>query len=128
MPHTRAAPPASSPATLAGQITDEGTRTIILLWGEADFSTTLALSDILARGVSAGTGDVVIDLGGLEFVDTGAIRVLAAAQQRLQRLGRRLTLRSPSPVVTRVLGVFGLAGLVEIIQTDDTSSPAGPSR
>jgi anti-sigma B factor antagonist len=128
MPRSRAAPPASSLDTLTGQIAEEGTRTIVVLRGEADFSAGLVLSDILARGVSAGEGDVVIDLEGLEFIDTGGIRVLMAAQQRLQRLGRQLTLRSPSPVVTRVLGVFGLAGLVEILPTDETTSPTGRRR
>jgi anti-sigma B factor antagonist len=128
MPRPRAAPPASSLDTLTGRIAEEGTRTVVVLRGEADFSAGLVLSDILARGVSAGEGDVVIDLGGLRFIDSGAIRVLVAAQQRLQRLGRTLTLRSPTAVVTRVLGVFGLAGLVEILQTDETTRPAGRRR
>jgi len=117
MPRIGAAPPATSRAgaddTLIGQIVHEGTQIIVVLRGEADFSATLALSDILARGVSAGSGDVVIDLGGLDFIDTGAMRVLVAAKQRLQRLGRKLTLRSPSSVATRVLDVFGLATMVE---------------
>jgi anti-anti-sigma factor len=120
MPRIGAAPPATSVAgaadTLIGQLAQEGTRTIVVLLGEADFSTTQALSDILARGISGGAGDVVIDLGRLEFIDTGAMRVLVAAQQRLQRRGRKLTLRSPSPVATRVLEVFGLATMVETLQ------------
>ena len=120
MPRTGAALPASSLVgvhdTLVGQIAQEGTRTIVVLRGEADFSTTQALSDILARGISAGAGDVVIDLGSLEFIDTGAMRVLVAAQQRLQRRGRKLTLRSPSSVAIRVLEVFGLATMVENLQ------------
>ena len=116
MPRTGAAPPASSPAraqdTLIGQIDQEGTRTTVVLRGEADFSTTQALSDIVARGVSAGTGDVVIDLGRLEFIDTGAMRVLVAGQQRLRPLGRTVTFRSPSSTAIRVLEMFGLADLI----------------
>jgi anti-anti-sigma factor len=114
MPRRGTAPPLTrTHPTLVGQIADEGTRTIVVLRGEADFSTTVALSDILARGVSAGIGDVVVDLGGLEFIDTGAVRVLTAAQQRLQRLDRNLTIRSPSSVAARVLELFGLSALVE---------------
>jgi anti-sigma B factor antagonist len=124
VPRTGPAPPASSLAgahdVLTGQIDQEGTRTIVVLQGEADFSTALVLSDVLARGVGAGVGDVVVDLSGLEFIDTGATRVLEAAGQRLQRVGRKLTLRSPNSVATRVLETFGLTAMIETHEENAT--------
>jgi len=124
MPRTGAAPPASSLVgahdVLVGQIDREGTRTVVVLRGEADFSTALVLSDILARGVSAGAGEVVVDLSGLEFIDSGAMRVLEAAGQRLQRVGRKLTLRSPSSVATRVLETFGLTAMIGTHEEDES--------
>jgi anti-anti-sigma regulatory factor len=56
---------------------------------------------------------VVIDLAKATLIDTATGRVLATAQQLLDRHGRRLTFRSPPMLVLRVLDMFGLTGLVE---------------
>jgi anti-anti-sigma factor len=104
-------PPRSSrfrPVVLA-----EGPVIVVLLRGEADVSTKLVLCDVLSRVIASGAGDVVIDLAETSFIDAGAGRVLATAQQLLDPGNRRLTFRSPSRLALRVLDVFGLAGLVE---------------
>jgi anti-anti-sigma factor len=98
---------------LIGHVEHEDRRTIVVLQGEADFSSAPVLSDVLARGIDSGAADVVIDMSRLEFIDTGAVRVLAAGQQRLDRLGRKLTFRSPSSVAARVMEMFGLTVFIE---------------
>jgi anti-anti-sigma factor len=91
----------------------EGMRTVVVLGGEADFSIRPDLSDALARLIAMGTGDVVIDLAELEFIDTAIVRALAMGQRLLGRRGRRLTFRSPSRLAARVLDSFGLTDLIE---------------
>jgi len=97
---------------LISQMATEGARTVVVLRGEADFSAVSALSDALAGAISSGT-DVVIDLAELAFIDTAAVRVLAAAEQRLGHRGRTLRFRSPNSVAERMLDMFGLTALIE---------------
>ncbi len=94
------------------------TRTVVVVRGEADFSTTPALSDALSRVSALGAGDVVVDLGELQFIDCAGARVLAAAQGLLVRGGRKLMFRSPSRLVARVLDFFELTDLIETREED----------
>ena len=98
---------------LISQVATDGARTVVVLRGEADFSAVSVLSDAVARAIGSGNGDVVIALAELAFIDTAAVRVLAASQQRLGHRGRTLTFRSPNRVAGRLLEMFGLAALIE---------------
>ena len=89
------------------------TRTVVVLKGEADVSVTPVLSDALSRASALGVGDVVIDLGELEFIDCASCRALAVGRQLLDRQGRKMTFRSPSRLVARVLEVFELSDRIE---------------
>jgi anti-anti-sigma factor len=91
----------------------EGTGTVIVLRGEADFSTTAVLSDLLSRVIASQAGDVVIDLAEVEFIDTATIRALAVGLQSLDGQGRMLTFRSPSRLAARMLHLFELADHIE---------------
>ena len=91
----------------------EGTRTIVVLRGEADCSSRPVLSDLLSRVIASQSGDVVIDMAEAEFIDTATVRVLAVAQQLLGDRGRELTFRSPSRLTAQVLHLFGLTDLIE---------------
>lgn len=57
----------------------EGTRTVVVLRGEADLFDLPLLSDALSRVIAMRTGDVVIDFAELEFVDVPTVRVLAVS-------------------------------------------------
>jgi anti-anti-sigma factor len=91
----------------------EGPRTVVALRGEADISTRPVLSDVLSLVIATRTGDVVIDLAELEFIDSATVRLLATAHQLLDRHDRKLTFRSPSRLAVRVLAVFELTRLIE---------------
>jgi anti-anti-sigma factor len=101
-------------AALRTRVSAEGGFIVVTLAGEADFSTTMVLSDTLAKAIALGAGDVVMDLAELEFMDSATARVLAAAEERLVRRGRKLTFRTPRTVAARVLHLFGLSGLIEV--------------
>jgi anti-anti-sigma factor len=91
-------------------------RTVVGLRGEADASTTAILSDALSRVIASRSGDVVVDLGELEFIDTATVRVLATAHHLLASHGRALLVRSPSRLGRRVLGLFALTDVVEAVE------------
>jgi len=94
-------------------VREDGTGTLVIVRGEADFSSATVLSEALSRVIVRRCGDVVIDLAKLEFIDSASVRVLTACKRILDREGRRLTLRSPSRVAARALDVFALSGLIE---------------
>jgi anti-anti-sigma factor len=92
---------------------EEGPRTVVVLRGEADVSTCRVPADVLSWVIAWRTGDVVVDLGELKFVDSATVHILAEARQLLERVGRAMSFRSPSSLATRVLQVFGLTHLIE---------------
>lgn len=90
----------------------DGSRAIVWLSGEHDISTvavlTAALDQVVARGA-----DVVIDLAEIEFMDASTIDAIVRCRRLLAEEGRRLSLRGPQRVARRVIGVCGLASLIE---------------
>jgi anti-anti-sigma factor len=100
------------PDPAPGRATD-GTRTVVILRGEWDVSTRPLLADVLSRVIAADGGDVVLDLGEAEFIDSAIVRAFVVGRQLLNRHGRSLTFRSPSRLAIRVLEVFGLTDLIE---------------
>ena len=100
-------------AVLTASTSTEGTAVIVTLRGEADLFTLPVVIDALARVIADHDGPVIIDLAPTDFIDTGTVRALARAWRLLNDRGRTLTLRSPSKVAVRVLGLLGLAHLIE---------------
>ena len=90
----------------------EGATTIVALRGEADIATLPVVVDALARVIADRDGDVVVDLAQTDFMDTAALRAVLVAREELHAGERQLTLRSPSRIAVRLLGVFGLSHLV----------------
>jgi len=103
----------SPPCTLGVVAHTEGTRTVVVLRGEADLATRWVLADVLSQLTGNADGDVVIDLAGLDFIDSGTLGSLVVAHELLERQGRALTVRSPSRLATRVLGFLGVSELIE---------------
>jgi anti-anti-sigma factor len=95
------------------EVRTEGTRTIVGLRGEWDLSTRAALADVLSRAIASDKGDVVIDLGEAEFVDTATVRAFIVCQQLLNSRGHKLTFWAPSSLATRLFGVFGITDVIE---------------
>ena len=86
---------------------------VLVLSGDLDVRSTMqvrtAVQDLLATHP-----EVVVDLSGVESADVTALRVLAAATVHSIRDGHHLTLRHPSPAVTRLLHLSHLIRVVEV--------------
>ena len=52
--------------------------------------------------------DVIVDLGGLTFIDSTGMGALVWARNRTQRHGRDIRLRNPQRAVAKTLSVTGL--------------------
>jgi anti-sigma B factor antagonist len=95
-------------------VRSEGTRTVVVPRGEADFFTSPALLDVLSQVIDLRAGDVVVDLGAVDFIDSAAVPIVARARHSFADRGRKLTFRSPSRVAARLLDLFGLSDYIEV--------------
>ena len=73
----------------------------------------LAVKDELRDVLQPLTGDVVVDLSEVSFVDSSAIGVLVGAHRRLTENGGNLRLRNPQDMPRRVLEIVGLKDWIE---------------
>jgi anti-anti-sigma factor len=87
---------------------------VVWLRGEHDLSTVGPLSEILARAIASGHGDLVVDLSEVQFMAAATVGVLRRARQLLGVQSRSLALRSPSRRARRVIELCGDADLIQI--------------
>ena len=81
---------------------------VISLNGEADLSTVEMLQSALAEAEASDAKRIVVDLGGLEFIDSRGLRALAKAQAASRADSDRLRFRPGGQQVRRVMEVTGL--------------------
>ncbi|HUS62427.1 MAG TPA: STAS domain-containing protein [Acidimicrobiales bacterium] len=79
----------------------------LLVRGEIDLQTGPALQQALDEVIRSGTGDVVVDLSGVEFMDSAGLNVLVRAVKQLIEQDRCLVLHAPTPAVRRILTLGG---------------------
>jgi anti-anti-sigma factor len=84
------------------------TSTTIELTGELDISAAPALGEEVARACASRTAELVIDLSGLQFIDSAGLREVLAAGETCEREGCRLRLIPGPPNVQRVFEISGL--------------------
>lgn len=92
------------------------TATGIAVTGEIDAHTAPAVAIALA---AADQEPLVIDLSGVDFVDSSGLRVLLEAHQTRQASGGSLTVARPSPAVQRVLDIAGVVEYLNIVDAPD---------
>lgn len=89
--------------------------------GDLDLATAPALRDELVAASRSGSSLVVLDLGGVDFLDSVGVSVIVGGHKRLRHLGGSLHLAGPRGPVRTVLG---LTRLDAIIPTYDSVTDA----
>ena len=79
---------------------------VVTVSGEIDAHTAPDLAEHL--GNFDGSADRIVDLSGVDFMDSSGLRVLIDAHQRAEAAGSKLVLRSPGRAVSRIIEVSGL--------------------
>jgi len=83
----------------------EGEHTVCRLAGELDSINAPRLRTVLGELIDT---EVVVDLSGLEFIDSSGLGVLVGALKRFDAAGHRLRLRAPTTAIARVFSITGL--------------------
>jgi anti-anti-sigma factor len=91
----------------------------VALQGEIDAHSAPKLAE---RFSTLPTGDVVIVMADVTFMDSSGLRVLIDLQQRVDATSNRLILDAPSQSVVRLLEVSGLDDHFAIGRQETTDS------
>ena len=91
---------------------------VLTLTGELDIARTPDLDKMAAAVLGSDKADAVVDLSGVTFMDSSALRWLLNLQDRLERGSGRLRLAAPpGGSLDRLLSLSGLDGRFEMFAT-----------
>jgi anti-sigma B factor antagonist len=81
---------------------------VLRISGETDLQTAPQLRSDLAEAMTVGTGDLVLDLTGLEFMDSTALCLFITTQETLRGQHRSLVLAVAPGHMRRLFEITGL--------------------
>jgi anti-sigma B factor antagonist len=99
--------------------------TVLTVTGELDLRTSPELEERLSRAFDAGAELVILDLRGIEFMDSTGLRVLLSAHQHAHESGRRFALVRGADQVERVLTLTGVRDLLTVVDAPEELLAAG---
>lgn len=106
----------ASAASFSTKVVRDDGATVIYVQGEIDLATAGRLRDAIEPHMGPDQ-TIVLDLSGVEFMDSSCLKVLVQARGRLTRDGGSLILRNPSPLAHRLLTLAD----VEFILSEDAA-------
>src|SRR3954453_4831832 len=89
--------------------------------GEIDLATAGVLKASLDAALDAKVRHVIVDLEGVDFIDSSGLAVLIFAARRLQARGGNLIVACPKPTVRRA---FAITSLDEVLQVQESRRDA----
>ena len=103
-------------------------RVVVALRGELDSADAAAVAAALAA-TAASEPQIIVDLAGLEFIDSSGVAALARGRRQAWRAGGDLVLAAPQQQVLRVLAVIRLADAFSVYATvEEAAGEAGHPR
>ncbi len=100
-------------------VTHASDRVILTLTGELDMASAPMLQGAVEDAHLDAAELVVVDLKGLEFVDSTGLRVILALHKLCAERGQELAVTQGSQQVQRLLSVTGVADHLKIISSPD---------
>lgn len=108
----------------------EGTRTVIDVAGEIDVYTAPSLRERLNELVASGYYDLVVDMEGVEFLDSTGLGVLVGGLKRARSHEGNLRLVCAQEKILKVFRITGLTKVFPIHATLEEAladAPVGPA-
>jgi anti-anti-sigma factor len=90
--------------------------TVVFVRGDLDATGAPALRAQLVSTIELAPPRVVLDLSGVDFVDSLGLSMLVAAHRRAEELGIEFVLARPSPASRRVFEITRLTDLFTIVE------------
>jgi anti-sigma B factor antagonist len=106
----RKPPQQSPPDSMSLSLSYDGDVFLIELFGELDLASAPELEQVIARAEATDAGQIVVDLSGLEFIDSTGISLLIRSAHRSNMNAGRLRLLRGTGQVERVMRLCRLHG------------------
>jgi stage II sporulation protein AA (anti-sigma F factor antagonist) len=92
--------------------------------GEIDLASAGMLGEELGRAWDADASFIVLDLGGVDFIDSTGLQVLLRAAERSREDGNRLSVwLGPAAAVRRLVELSGVEGALPLTKTSRGVQP-----
>ena len=92
----------------------DGRAETLFVMGELDISTAPALEHAVSEALDGQGEEFRLDLSQLTFMDSTGANTLLHVHKRVDGLGRRLVVVSPTDAVRMVLEILGLDQVIDI--------------
>ena len=92
------------------EIRKNNQETVIVIVGRLDTITAPALDKTINEDIGD-TKDLILDVKGMEYVSSAGLRVLLAAQKKMQKIGSMKV----TGVCEEVMDVFEMTGFADIL-------------
>ena len=97
----------------------EGRIAIIGVTGELDLASSPELEQQLDQVWRSDADQLVLDLRGLEFMDSTGLSIVVGAHQRVAETGRKLSVVKGPPQVQRLLDLTGVSERLQLVDTPE---------
>ena len=107
-------------------VTSGDSHTVVALTGESDMYTYDQLRGTLEAEAAKGVALLIVDLSGLEFMDSSGVHVLLDIRVMMNDRGGKLALAQPQGTVARVLNLVGADQLIPVYGTVEEAAAGTP--
>ncbi|MEX0868253.1 MAG: STAS domain-containing protein [Nitriliruptoraceae bacterium] len=98
---------------------DIGDRVVLTVVGQVDVSTAAELRQALTEAQFGGATDVVVDIDGVEFLDSFGLGVFVGAVRRARSQGHGFRVACDRPRLRHLFHVARLDEIIEIVDSVD---------
>jgi anti-sigma B factor antagonist len=97
---------------------------VIRITGDLDHYSLPGFRSAISDLITNGHINIVVDMSGVEFMDSGGMSGIVFALKRLSPLGGHLRLANASPRIIRKLDIGGLTKISDVLTVSDTVEKA----
>jgi anti-sigma B factor antagonist len=99
--------------------------TVVNVYGEVDVATTPELREVLVGLVGDGATRLILDLDGVDFIDSTGLGTIISALKRARTHGGDLRLVCTQARITRLFEITGLDKAVPLLPSLDAAVAEG---
>jgi anti-sigma B factor antagonist len=107
------------------EVSDVGGWTVVSIYGELDVATAPSLRERLIGLVGDGATKLVLDLEGVDFLDSTGLGVIVSALKRARTSGGDLRLVCTQARIRRLFEITGLDKAVPLLPSLDAAVSGG---
>jgi anti-sigma B factor antagonist len=100
---------------------------LVEVLGRMAGNNSLALAQALDNALASGCTTVILDLGGVEYINSAGLRELMLLYKRMQHTGGQLKIANPSDRVQKLLELVGLDSVIDIYFDPSLKVPHHPN-